>query len=683
MTSGGEILLVDDTPENLRVLGDLLRGHGLTVRVASSGAMALRSVQARLPDLILLDIRMPEMDGFETCRQLRRAPGVVGVPILFLSASDAVADRVESFRVGGEDFISKPFQSEEVLARVTTHLALARARRDLDLANDRLAVQVVAEAHLRSAAETVAADRQVRLDLSLAAANMGIWEVDRESGMLGADARARQILGLPPGHRPQWRDVLAVIAGSGADGGSKRWTRASAGQELHDVEGWWTLPDAADGAPAEARRRRIRLRGRRLAGQAAARGQLVGVIWDVTEEHQLRERLNQGERLEALGLLAGGVAHDFNNQLAVILGELEIIELAGLAVPEARLHLDTITAAAETSGALIRDLLAFARRRDVVRAPLDLAALVRGTARIAARSLGSAIRIAASVPEAPLWVSGNSGQLENAILNLCINARDAMPEGGGLRLELAVGTAERAHCEACNQEFSGAHAVLTVADTGSGIPADIRGRIFEPFFTTKPEGQGTGLGLAAVLGCVVAHLGHLTLASAPGQGTAFAIHLPLAAAPAHLPPATPGAARAAVVAGARTGRLLLLDDQETVRTVIADGLRRLGWQVEVHAEAASALAAWAAAAPPFAIALVDLIMPGQSGAKVFRALRAGDPAARVVLMSGHTAGEDLDALRREGLAGFVEKPVRLRELAALLGGLLAGEVGGPVAGDRP
>jgi two-component system cell cycle sensor histidine kinase/response regulator CckA len=668
MIHAGEILLIDDTPENLRVLGDLLRGHGLTVRVASSGAMALRSVLARLPDLILLDIRMPEMDGFETCRQLRLTPGVVGIPILFLSASDAVSDRVESFRVGGEDFISKPFQSEEVLARVTTHLALARTRRQLDLANDRLAEQVMTEAHLRSAAESVAAEGQVRLDLTLAAANMGTWEVDGDSGELGCDARARQILGLPPGQRPLWRDFLRLIPESGAEGDSERWERARLGGEAHDIEGWWTLPAAEAGADTIGTRprRRIRMRGRPLPGRGGSQGQMVGVIWDVTDEHLMRERLTQTERLEALGLLAGGVAHDFNNQLAVIMAESEIIELAGLATAEARPHLANIAAAAGTSTALIQDLLAFARRRDVERCPLELAAVVRGAGRIAARSLGAGIGFAVEVPEQPIWVSGNAGQLENAILNLCINARDAMPDGGSLRLDLALRTTAGMRCEASQQDFAGTYAVITIADSGSGIPESIRGRIFEPFFTTKAEGKGTGLGLAAVLGCVVTHHGHLTLETASGRGTTFAIHLPLipAAAPAERVPAS---------ASTRAGRLLLLDDQESVRMVIADGLRRLGWEVEVFAEAQAAITAWADASPRFAIALIDLVMPGLSGAKVFHAIRGGDPEARVVLMSGHTAGEDIAALRAQGLAGFVDKPVKLRQLAALLGSLIAEE----------
>jgi two-component system cell cycle sensor histidine kinase/response regulator CckA len=663
MTLEGEILLVDDTPENLRVLSDLLRAHGLNVRVASSGAMALRSVKARCPDLIMLDIRMPELDGFETCRRLRQELDLVGIPILFLSASDALADRVESFRVGGQDYISKPFQAEEVLARVTVHLALARTRRELDLANERLADQVMTEGYLRGNAETVAADRLARLDLVLTASNLGAWEVDPDSSGIAFDARARTILGLRPGHHPHWREFLSLFPEAEQEGCIQRWERSLQSLEIFDLEGWWLLPGDGEGAAAKAgQRRRVRLRGRPLAGRGSASGSMVGVVWDVTAEHRLRERLSQSERLEALGLLAGGVAHDFNNQLSVILAELEIIQLDGQATAEVAAHLEHITKAAEASTGLIRDLLSFARRRDLQRSPIDLVALTSQAARIALRSLGPAISIVTAIADGQLWVSGNPGQLENAILNLCINARDAMAEGGTLEIRLERRRVYGAHCQVSQGEFSGDFAVITIRDNGTGIPEGIRSRIFEPFFTTKPDGKGTGLGLAAVLGCVAAHDGHLTVETALGQGSAFAIHLEVAAAAAAQEPGN--------AAARRTGRMLLLDDQQAVRDVVADGLRRLGWEVAAFDNAQAALQAWDEAEPPFALALVDLIMPIMSGATVFRALRARDPRALVVMMSGHTAGENLDALRQEGLAGFVEKPVRLRQLAQLLGTLL-------------
>jgi nitrogen-specific signal transduction histidine kinase/CheY-like chemotaxis protein len=390
---------------------------------------------------------------------------------------------------------------------------------------------------------------------------------------------------------------------------------------------------------------------------------MVGIIWDITDEFRLRERLIQSERLEALGLLAGGVAHDFNNQLSVILAESEVMNLNGGVTPLGAAHLGHITQAAEASTALIRDLLSFSKRRDVMRSSIDLCMVIRQAARIATRSLGTSIQCEVNIPETPFWVMGNPGQLENAILNLCINARDAMGEGGSLSIRVERREVIREFCHVMGADFSGEFAVISICDTGSGIPEDISGRIFEPFFTTKPDGKGTGLGLATVLGCVAGHEGHLTFDTVLGRGTTFTIFLAFAtpAAPAVVPVArgTP-----------RTGRLLLLEDQDAVRHSISDGLRLLGWEVVDFESPREALAAWGGATPRFALALVDLVMPDMSGSAVFRELRRLDPHAQVVLMSGHTAGENLDALRREGLAAFVEKPVKLRQLASLLGTLI-------------
>ena len=252
--------------------------------------------------------------------------------------------------------------------------------------------------------------------------------------------------------------------------------------------------------------------------------------------------------------------------------------------------------------------------------------------------------------------------LQNAILNLCINARDAMPGGGQLTVQVETREVEQSACLICGATFAGNHAVLSVRDTGDGIPDDIRGRIFEPFFTTKTEGKGTGLGLAAVLGCVAAHEGHLTLATAPGRGSTFSLYLPPCST--QISQTTPRSSTA------RTGRVLLLDDQDSVRTAIADGLRRLGWTVIAHENPVAAIAAWQQRDPPFDVALIDTVMPRMSGAKVFRALRASDPGAQIVLMSGHSGGEDIGALRAEGLAGFVDKPIKLRQLAEVLAALL-------------
>jgi len=659
MSSLGEILLVDDTLENLHVLGDLLRQHSLKVRVAASGAMALKSVQVRKPDLILLDIEIPVMDGFETCRQLRQDPACSAIPILFLSASNDPEDRLISFRVGGADFISKPFHAEEVLARVTTHLALARTRRDLDLVNERLAEQLMAEGYLRGNAEQIAAERATSLELTMTAAHMGAWEIDPMGITLYLDARACTVLDLPSDVPVLWHDFLRLVTGAGHPSPAENWLQAYHQQRSFEAECWWN-------PPAERERRRIRLRGRPLPKTADGGALMIGVVWDVSEEYRMRERVTEGERKEALGLLAGGVAHDFNNQLAVMLGEVEILQLSEAMAGTQRARLDAIAKAVDDSTALIRDLLTFARRRDCQRMAINVVELVATSARLAARSLGPDIQCEIELPPEPMWVSADRGQLENIMLTLCIRTRDLMRDGGILRLGLREAVVHNAVCVATGTTFSGTFAVLQVGSSVASVTDSQREHLFEPFFRS-PGHRRNGLDLAAVLGCVASHDGHLTLEQGSAGGITFGILLPLC---------SPGIVRELSVTTVDKGpsraprRLLLLDDQATVREVIAEGLTRLGWEVTSFAAADAAIAAWTNTMPRFSVALVDMVMPVMSGAKVFRLLRAGDPAAKVVLMSGHTGGENLTALRQEGLAGFIDKPINLRHLAQLLGTIM-------------
>ncbi len=518
MPLSGEVLIVDDTPENLQVLSAILRAEGLNARLAPHGAFALASVQARLPDLVLLDVHMPGLDGFETCRRLRDDPATCAVPVLFLSASDTAEERVAAFTAGGLDFISKPFNAAEVVARVSTHLTLARLRRELALANTKLAGCVRDEQAQRLLVERLAADRQVRLDLALDAAGMGIWALAGDGAGIVCDAEACALLGCAPTMSGGWAEFAAGFAAEDRARLEAAWQAGRHRGQPFECEGWWQ---------AAGDRRRIRIRGR-----SAGPGEqgMLGLVWNVTREHGFQARLAQSEKLESLGRMAGGLAHDFNNHLAVLVGNFELLDAAVGRVPGVRRRLDTIDRTITAATALVRSLLTFARRRTVEMEVIRPTALLGDLHEMLASVLGRQIRVVREADDDALVVEASREQLQNALLNLCVNARDAMPEGG----ELTLGAAEVAivseHCRICGEEITGSFVSISVRDTGAGIPFSLQERIFEPFFTTKAEGQGTGLGLAAVAGCVTTHHGHLLLDSTPGGGSCFRILLPLAQA---------------------------------------------------------------------------------------------------------------------------------------------------------
>ena len=361
-------------------------------------------------------------------------------------------------------------------------------------------------------------------------------------------------------------------------------------------------------------------------------------------EKLLEEQLAEREKLAALGVLAGGIAHDFNNVLAGILGEAE---LASRTLPPThRAQLQRLVELAQRGGEVVHRILAFARRELPAKVPLRVRQLVEETAVLARHTLGPGVQLSLEVSGDP-WVAGDAASLQQALLNLLINARDAMPGGGSVVLR------------AFQRENT---AVLEVQDTGVGIPEALLPRVFEPFFTTKPPGRGTGLGLATVYRTVQAHGGEVRIASQVGEGTTVTVELPAA------PPGERAAAAAASEAKLAGKCILVVDDEPEVLESLTELLRLEGAKVLSASSGEHALALAAQTAPDAAV--VDLLMPGMSGVELARQLLAKDPHLPLVISSGH-APEPLGGgiLDRPGTV-FLQKPYRIAELITALSRLL-------------
>jgi signal transduction histidine kinase/ActR/RegA family two-component response regulator len=377
------------------------------------------------------------------------------------------------------------------------------------------------------------------------------------------------------------------------------------------------------------------------------------------DQRRAEEALRQSQKLEAVGRLAGGVAHDFNNLLAGILGYAEL--LLQQAAPGSLVEEGARTSeeAARRGAELTRQLLAFARMGKQLEVPVDVHQIVGEVARLLERTLDKRIGVVLDLAACRPFVRGDPTQLQQVILNLAVNARDAMPEGG----TLTIATAEVADGEAEVREVTGGPVGpvlrLTVADTGVGIPAPVRERIFEPFFTTKPEGRGTGLGLATVYGAVRNHGGGVRVESEEGKGARFIVDLPLGRdAPAPVPPEE--------AAPRGSGRVLVVDDEEVVRRVAGRLLASLGYEPVEAAGAPEALE-WLRANPGGADAvLLDLVMPGLDGRACFERLRALEPGLPVVIASGFAQDGRAQALLDAGAEEFVQKPYRAAELGRAL-----------------
>jgi len=405
-------------------------------------------------------------------------------------------------------------------------------------------------------------------------------------------------------------------------------------------------------------------RPRRIAESAApirgSEGAIVGAVLvfrDVSAAHELQERLRQAQKMEAVGQLAGGVAHDFNNLLVAILGNAELLTMSlRPASPEAELA-GEILGAGKRAADLVRQLLAFSRKGRMQSVAVDLHALIREVVALLSRSIDKRIEVATDLQARGATVIGDPSQLQNALLNLGLNARDAMPSGG----RLAIATRE---VELDGDPGAPAPAIeLSVSDTGVGMSPAVRERIFEPFFTTKDQGRGTGLGLAGVYGTVHNHGGRIQVASEPGQGTTFRVVLPLSSDAQMSAPAAGAlpAAEGAPVKG--QGRVLVVDDEEAVRSYAGRALKELGYAPTLCKDGGEALALFETRSREFDLVVLDLMMPVLSGLDTFRRMKAIRPDVRVLVSSGFSQPDTAHTLLKEGVVGFLSKPFQLDELA--------------------
>ena len=439
------------------------------------------------------------------------------------------------------------------------------------------------------------------------------------------------------------------------------------------------LADAAQQrAQIEAMRVVAEERSQQLeAALAAANREIAERERAEQEREQLRDQFLAAQKMEAIGTLAGGVAHDINNVLAGILSLAELCR--DEAPPGIREDLEQIVASCQRGAALTRNLLAFSRRRPASQGPLRIDQVAHGVTALLHRTLPKRVELVTHLADDAV-VLGDGDQLTQAVVNLCTNAVDAIDDRGRIslftrRAELTADAADALHLP------PGRYAVIAVADTGAGMDEATRARMFEPFFTSKPQGKGTGLGLAMVYGTIEQHRGAIDVVSTPGVGTTVTLYLPVA--DVALPAATPAAAPAVAP---RRHRVLVVDDEAMIRTMTRRVLEKAGHEVVAADGGEAALEAYRAN-PAFAVVVMDMSMPGMSGAQCFAALRALDPAARVLLVSGYTDDHDLRGCLANGALGFLPKPYDRADLVAAIDAIVAGRplpdavvVGAPAAG---
>lgn len=388
-------------------------------------------------------------------------------------------------------------------------------------------------------------------------------------------------------------------------------------------------------------------------------------IDDVTEKVKLEEQLAHSRKMDAIGQLAGGVAHDFNNMLGVIIGAANLLKAAKRNLdPKGLEHVGVILQSANRAADLTAQLLAFARKSKVQFKTVDIHKVTQEMLTIINRTIDKKIKIAVRLEADSHTLIGEDSQLQSALLNLCINASHAMPDGGEITVSTKNTVLTESFCKANPFAIApGNYIEIEIRDTGCGIPLEDQQRIFEPFFTTKAHGKGTGLGLAAVYATVLAHHGAIKVYSEEGEGTAFHMFLPCSDEEA-----VPKTSEKEVVAG--SGLILLVDDEEMVRIVGKDMLEEMGYQVLLAENGNDAVKIFLDRHKEIDLVILDMIMPEMNGRDAFLQMHKIDPACKVLLTSGFLKDDSLNELYSLGLKGFVHKPYQNNELSRVVAKIL-------------
>jgi PAS domain S-box-containing protein len=619
-------------------------------------------VVSRARDGLLLDVN----PGFERATGWTRAEAV-GQSTLGLDLwvdQEARARMVAELRATGE-----------VLDREFTFRRRDRTPRDglfsartFQMQGELCVVFIMRDVTERLEAEALARLQERRLAQAVEGSKLGTWDWDPRTGQGHVNARWCEMLGYAPDELENptatWRqrlhpeDAPRVAEAEGAyfEGRSGRY---EVEHRVRHRDGHWVW---------------ILSTGSIVARDAEGRASRVcGTHLDVTERHRLREehdrleaQLRQAQKLEAVGQVAGGVAHDFNNLLTVQLGGLAVLkELPGLPA-EAREVIDEVEQSARSAAALTRQLLAFSRRQVLRVERVELGGLVSGFLGMLRRVLREDVLLEVPPAPAPLWLDADVGMTQQVLMNLAVNARDAMPEGGRLTLHCDQVEVPAPVTGQGGEAPPGRYVRLSVADTGHGMDQATQRRIFEPFFTTKPTGHGTGLGLATVYGIVKQHGGWIRVESQAGLGTTIRVHWPAADGGPRVAPAPAEAGPAVVeVPAGRGERLLLVEDDAAVRRTVTGWLERTGYLVLPCGDGPDALARWRAEGGRVDVVLTDMMLPGgMSGRQVLERLRELAPGLPAVMMSGYSA--ELVAQGLPAGVELVEKPYQPQALARAL-----------------
>ena len=649
--SEARILIVDDERPNRDLLEIMLKPEGFVLQTAQNGEEAIAMIALDPPDLILLDVMMPGISGYDVARRLKSDVATKNIPVIMVTDLNDRKARILGLSSGAEDFLSKPVDRAELCIRVRNLIRLKAYSDSQGRYTEMLEGEVLSRTSLLVERTKALEEHAHALERSEEHANfalkvggMGVWETDLVTGKLTWSDSLAPMFGLAakdiPVNNAQFFELV------------HRDDRAGVGESLATA-----LSEGSDFASEfrilrpDGSVRWMASRARVIRGTDNEPLRLLGVGTDITERKSLETQFRQAQKMEAIGQLAGGIAHDFNNLLTAILGYSSfVIDSFGPRDPR-RADMEEIIKAGDRAAGLTRQLLAFSRKQVLQPTAVDLNALVTGMRQMLSRLIGEHVELISKLPTKPCMARADAGQLEQVLMNLVVNARDAMATGGTLTIETSEVEIDRSftHNAAVTP---GSYVMLAVSDTGMGMEDATKQRLFEPFFTTKEQGKGTGLGLATVYGIVKQSGGFVWVYSELGKGSTFKVYLPCAKPGDAVAPED--AAPTMVLVG--TESVLLVEDDEAVRLLTRTILERSGYKVASASTPKEAEALSASPANDYDILVTDVIMPGLSGPNLYEKLVRQRPDLRVLYVSGYTDDTIVHQGQLKPGVEFLQKP---------------------------
>lgn len=576
------ILIVEDSPTQAERLRMILESEDFAVDVATDGQAALERFDPAVFDMVISDIMMPHMSGYELCQQIKQSPKGRNCPVILLSTLNDPMDIIRGLECGADNFITKPYEPQQLINRIRTVLQ----NRDLRGAGK---ISFGVEVAFLGKKFVINSEKEQILDLLISTFEDIIW-TNRNL----EDSKAKLAAA---------KDEIENYA--------------------HELE------------------RRVQERTAELV--------------------ERQQQLYQAQKMEAVGQLTGGLAHDFNNLLAIIVGNLDSLEADLSNHPTARASAQDALTASLRGAELTRQLLAFSRQQPLKSQVVNLNQLITGTISLLRRTLGENIEIVTTFSD-DLWTAEvDPAQVESALVNLAVNARDAMPNGGRLTIETSNKTLDSQYASENVEVLPGDYALIAVTDSGTGIPAAILARVFDPFFTTKPVGKGTGLGLSMVYGFAKQSGGHIKIYSEELHGTTVRFYLPKAKREAEQRAVGTDLDEAQLKGNGEA--ILVVEDNEDVRKLVVRQLTSLGYRILQAGNAVDALKILEDS-DHVDLLFTDVVMPGKlSSEDLVQVLRKTHPRLAILYTSGFSEASVQGRLSKEPFIGLLSKPYRKQDLA--------------------